>query len=217
MRDQSQRAFAIKRAVDILTRPLVSLVNSLIEFTAVTSYSAGADAVGTASTADGETLQMAEPYGFASCPPANATVLVLAPGGETQARIGIASVAPAGRPATPSGDAVAWTNSGHKVTLANDGAITIESKDGPTITLEVSGNIVLQVAGGKTILLGDNTATLGVARLNDTTSANTTMAVWMAGVQSVCTAAAAFLGIPAPVFPADFGKITQASSTTLSK
>jgi hypothetical protein len=62
------------------------------------------------------------------------------------------------------------------------------------------------------IKLGRNAA-LGVARLTDKTSADATMAVWIAAAHTVLTAAAAFLAIPfaAPV-PTDFGVITQAST-----
>ena len=66
------------------------------------------------------------------------------------------------------------------------------------------------------IKLGEN-ATLGVARLNDTTSADTTMAVWIAQAQVVLAGAAALLALPVPTPPTDFGKITSASTKVKSE
>lgn len=58
---------------------------------------------------------------------------------------------------------------------------------------------------------------LGVARLTDKTSADTTMAVWMGQIQTIATAAAAFLGLPAPVFPSDFGFVSLASTKVVAE
>jgi hypothetical protein len=99
------------------------------------------------------------------------------------------------------------------VRLGTDGKVTLTASASASIVVQPDGTITLT---GTTVELGGESATLGNARLNDTTSSDTTMTIWMAGVQTVCTAAGALLGTPAPVFPSDFGKITSASTIVKS-
>jgi phage gp45-like len=152
MRDNSQRARAQKRVIDLATQPMRALVNSLIEFVRVSSVSAGAGAVGALTTAEDESIKICEPYGFTSRPPGNATAIVLAPGGETQDRIAIGVMSPASKPAAAAGDAIAWTASGHTVKLEQDGNITITGKDGGTVTIAATtGAITIAAATGASV------------------------------------------------------------------
>jgi len=152
MRDNSQRARAQKRVVDLATQPMRALVNSLIEFVRVSSVSAGAGAIGALTTAEDESIKICEPYGFTSRPPGNATAIVLAPGGETQDRIAIGVMSPAGKPAAAAGDAIAWTASGHTIKLEQDGNITITGKDGGTVTIAATtGAITVEAATGASV------------------------------------------------------------------
>jgi hypothetical protein len=188
--------------------------DSMIDLGEVSDVSGSAGAVPTC-TVDGDDADVFEPYGLAG-QAASGDALVFAPGGDIDSLTALVSSV-AGRPETQPGDKALWTAAGHVIYLDDDGGLTITSKDGSVITMAASGSIVVEVAGGQTIKLGDNTATLGVARQTDSVGADATMTVWIAGVQAVCTAAAALLAIPAPVAPSDFGIISSASATTLSK
>lgn len=188
---------------------------TMIELGEATSPSGSADSVPTCTVDGDDEADVFEPYGLAG-QAASGDALLLAPGGDADTLTALLSSV-SGRPATQPGDKALWTAAGHVIYLDDDGGLTITSKDGSVITMAASGSIVISVAGGQTIKLGDNTATLGVARQTDSVGADATMTVWIAGVQAVCTAAAALLAIPAPVAPSDFGIISSGSSTTLSK
>lgn len=216
MRDNSQRGRRDRRLVDQVLAPLRSLVESLIEFVRVETYSTGADVVGSATSDEGERLTIVEPYGVASRPPGAATGIVLAPGGDTSGKLLVGSVSPSGRPATAAGDTMLWTVGGHQIKLENDGSLTIISKDGQTIELTETGDIVHTVSGESKVKLGGPGTTLGVARLTDTVAKDTEMAAWMVTAQPLLVAIAGLAGLPAPVFPTDFGVINSASDTTES-
>lgn len=151
----AQTARGLARVIDLVTRGLRARLDSLVEWARVSSYSTGPGALGTATTSEGEAVKIVEPYGLASRPPGSATGLVLAPGADGAERVLIGSIAPAGRPATAAGDTVLWTAGGHSIALADDGAITITSKDGSMITLDTAGSIALDVGVGQLVTLGD--------------------------------------------------------------
>lgn len=105
------------------------------------------------------------------------------------------------------------STAGVAIRVTQLGEVTIETA-AATVTVAVDGTITLD---GVTVKLGGVAAALGVARLNDTTSSDVTMTAWMAGVQTVSSAAAALLGLTPPVYPSDFGKVTAASTKVLSE
>jgi hypothetical protein len=116
-------------------------------------------------------------------------------------------VLPSPAPGLTTDFVITHSTAGVIIRLGVDGMVTITASPTASIIVDPAGNVKL----------GGSAATLGVARLTDTTAANTTMTAWMAGVQTVTTAAAAFLGISPPVFPSDFGIIDQASTKVLSE
>jgi hypothetical protein len=122
-------------------------------------------------------------------------------------------VLPSPAPGLTTDFVITHTTAGVIVRLGVDGTVTLTASETASIIVAPDGTVTVT---GTTVKLGGEAATLGNARLNDTTSANTTMAIWMTGVQTVCTAAGALLGTPAPVFPSDFGKITAASTIVKS-
>jgi phage gp45-like len=204
----------LMRLIDKRMAAIKATVESLIDLGEASGVSGSAGAVPTC-TVDGDDADVFEPYGLAG-QAASGDALVFAPEGDSDSLTALLSSV-AGRPATEPGDKALWTAAGHVIYLDNDGGLTITSKDGSVITMEASGSIVIAVAGGQTIKLGDVTAMLGVARQTDSVGAATAMAIWIAGVQAICTAAAPLLALPVPVAPSDFGIITSSSTTTLSK
>ena len=79
-----------------------------------------------------------------------------------------------------------------------------------SIVLDADGNI--HIIGSPKINLGSANPQLGVARLTDTTSPDTTFLTWMTAIHAGLTT----LGAPLPPFPTDFGKITKASQKVFS-
>lgn len=125
-----------------------------------------------------------------------------------------AITAPEATPPDWSTDWLLMSPTGVSVQVSGlDGAVTIQT---PTASIVVAADGTVTVSG-VTVKLGGDAATLGVARLNDTTSSDVSMTAWMAGVQTVSSAAAAFLGLTPPVYPSDFGKVTAASTKVLSE
>lgn len=101
----------------------------------------------------------------------------------------------------------------HRIGSA-DGGAGMEITEGPAVsrllTLSTLGP-TLTLDAATEIKHGANAA-LGVARLTDETSADTTMSAWIIASQVVLSAAAAFFGVPPPIAPTDFGIITSAST-----
>jgi hypothetical protein len=231
MRNNSQRGRSQQRIIDLGTSKLKALANSLIEYVRVSSFSTGADELGSVTTNEDESITIIESYGFTSRAPGTATAVVLAPGGETQERVALGFMAPAGKPATAAGDAIAWTASGHSIKLTNDGSLKLTSKDGAVIELPGTGGVVVTAAsladitlvvdGGQTIKLGDATATLGVARLTDPVGPTPAMAAWGLVIETFINGLVPGTFTPANSFAgtvqSSFGTITNASTTTLSK
>lgn len=125
-----------------------------------------------------------------------------------------AITAPEATPPNWATDFVLMSPTGVSIQIAGlDGAVTVQT---PAASIVIAADGTVTVTG-TTVKLGGASATLGVARLNDTTSSDTTMTAWMASVQTVCSAAAAFLGLTPPVYPSDFGKVTAASAKVLSE
>lgn len=81
-----------------------------------------------------------------------------------------------------------------------DGSIKVAT-EGPEAVLDASD----------AVKLGQG-AVLGVARLTDPVSADTSMSAWIAQAQAVLAGAAALLALPVPVPPTDFGVISGAST-----
>ena len=92
---------------------------------------------------------------------------------------------------------------GMKISEGLPGTQTIEvSTLGPLATIDAS--TAIKIGAG---------AVLGAARLTDKTSADVSMAAWIATAQPILVAAAALLGIPTPpIPPTDFGIITGSSA-----
>lgn len=141
MSDQNVRGMA--RLIEKVIAPLRATVDSLIERATVGSVSAGDGSVPTA-TVDGVDVQIHEPYGFASAAPGE--TIVLSPNGDDDDRVGLPVSSVSGRPAVASLDAVIWTTAGHQIYLANDGALTVTSKDGATIVMPASGKVQISAA-----------------------------------------------------------------------
>lgn len=157
MPDRGQQARAISRGIDLGTRDLAQQVLGLIEWTPITSVTATPGVAPTATTDEGETVQVLEPYGLASAPPGGGTALCLAPGADTQERVVLGVSSLAGRPGTAAGDTAVWTVSGHKIVLENDGDLTITSKEGATVTLATGGGITITAGTGTSVTINVDT------------------------------------------------------------
>lgn len=149
--DNTRRARALKRAAELASEGVVSLALGLIEWTRVKSVTAGAASIPKAATDDNDTVQVLEPYGFASRPSGEGVALVFAPSGDEEGRVvlGVSSVS--GRPSTDAGDVNIWTIGGHRIELDDDGGLTITSRDSAPITINAGAgaSITLNVGGGQ--------------------------------------------------------------------
>lgn len=103
-----------------------------------------------------------------------------------------------------------------RVTLGpEDDAAGLDFYENNNIELRTTGaNLTIEAA--TEIDLGE-AATRGVARLDDETSADVSMAAWIASAQIILTAAANLLALSPPIAPTDFGKITTASTKVKSE
>jgi phage gp45-like len=215
MSDKSQRGRALDRDIKRSTKNIEASVDGLIEWAEADGITAGDGEVPVATGEEDEEIQLLEPYGFASSPASSTLILAFSPGGDGEARVGIATNV-GNRPATEAGDTALWTTSGHRVFLTNDGGIKIESKDGSTLEITEDGDIVATPIGGKQVKLGNFTATRGVARLQDLTIADITMLAWLISSQALLSGIAPLLGLSPPIAPTDFGVINTASSDVVS-
>ncbi len=151
MPDRTQGDRPLMRAIRRGTRDLWAAVHGLVEWTTISSMSAGAGKVPTAETDDDDDVQVLEQYGVASRPPGTATALAFAPGGETQGRVAIGVSSVAGRPVTDAGDTSVWSAAGHQIVLDDDGELTITAKDGSSVVFAVSGAITINAGTGASI------------------------------------------------------------------
>jgi phage gp45-like len=207
---------------------------TMIDLGEVSDVSGSAGEVPTC-TVDGDDADVFEPYGLAG-QAASGDALVFAPGGDSDSLTALLSSV-AGRPATEPGDKALWSAAGHVVYLDDDGSLIITSKDGAVIELPDTGGVVVTAAplagitlvvDGGQIKFGDDTATLGVARQTDKVAADATMQTALALLWTAVNAMAAKFNVPGPMVgapgtvvpvipPSDFGVISTASTTTLSK
>lgn len=208
---------------------------TMIELGEATSPSGSAGAVPTCTVDGDDDADVFEPYGLAGQAPSS-DALLLAAGGDSDTLTALMSSV-AGRPETEPGDKALWTAGGHVVYLDDDGSLKITSKDGAVIELPDTGGVVVTAApasgitlvvDGATIKLGDATATLGVARQTDKVAADATMATALGLLWTAVNTMAAKFNAPGPIVgapgtvvpvvpPSDFGVISTASTTTLSK
>jgi hypothetical protein len=200
--------------------------DSMIDLGEVSDVSGSAGEVPTC-TVDGDDADVFEPYGLAG-QAASGDALVFAPGGDVDSlTVLVSSVA--GRPATQPGDKALWTAAGHVIYLDDDGGLTITSKDGAVIELPDTGGVVVTAASlagitlvvdGGQIKLGDDTATLGVARQTDPVGPSLAMGAWATMIEAAIVGAGGVIP-PGTNFAAtvasSFASITGASTTTLSK
>jgi phage gp45-like len=212
MRDRTQGARPLVRAIERGTASIWQALYGLVEWATLTEISAPAGQAPSASTDDDDTVQVLEPYGFASRPPGQATALVLAPGSETQDRVAIGVSSLGGRPATEGGDSSVWTAAGHQVLLDDDGALTITSKDGSSVVLETSGAITITAGTAASIRI--NVDTGEDVRIGDLGATSLLKAL---AAQNHIAAAAAFAILPGNFIPNDGGlKLMQSFAAYIS-
>lgn len=127
---------------------------------------------------------------------------------DTNFSVNVPGIAPS------AGNAPSVAVKSDRIRLLANGDIKIVGNNGSVI-VDQSGNI--SIIGQVKVNLGEANPTLGVARMTDEVSADTSMLQWLIQAQVVLTAAAGVAGLPAPVFPSDFGIITSASTKVFSE
>ncbi len=166
---------------------------------------------GTLKDDEDDGVELFEPYGFTSGPPAGSEGLILRMGGERAGSIGIM-----------------FGNRTFRLQVVQ-GEVALYDDQGASIILKRDGNIPQTPGPGGTVQLGGDAAVLAVARETDPTASDTSMTAWIVGVQATLVAMAALFNaaagpmlsapgtittVPAP--PSDFGIIASGGTGSTS-
>lgn len=153
-------------------------------------------------------LELFEPYGFTSAPPAGSECLVLRPGGERAKSVALAagdrSTRPQGDAGLAQGEVAVYHQNGILVALRNDQTVEIQTPQGASVVIDPAGKVAVTPAPGQVVELA-GPGGLAVARETDPVAVAAGMATWMGQVATAINGLAP--GSVSPPAPADFGTI----------